>query len=106
MPASVVEIKKDASACYDKSVSIMIFLRWHNKTPVDVFSFCAKKLIYEGFMPVLRLCYGCVIRAITVLRLCHDSHFSAVFEKSCVVTVSWDEIMAHSALHKKQVSSL
>jgi hypothetical protein len=28
--------KKDASVGYDKSVSIMRFLIWHNKTPVDV----------------------------------------------------------------------
>ena len=53
--------KRDASVGYDKSASIMRFLSWHNKTPVDVFSFCAKKLIYGGLTAVLQLCYGCVI---------------------------------------------
>ncbi len=63
--------KRGTSVGYDKSASIMRFLSWHNKTPVDVFSFCAKKLIYEGLTAVLRLCYGCVISPILVLCLCH-----------------------------------
>ena len=67
--------KRDASVGYDKSASIMRFLNWHNKTPVDVFSFCAKKLIYGGLTAVLCLCYGCVISPFSVSRLCHLKFF-------------------------------
>ena len=42
----------------------MRFLIWHNKTPVDVFSFCAKKLIYGGLLAVHRLCVGCALCSI------------------------------------------
>ena len=88
--------KRDASVGYDKSASIMRFLNWHNKTPVDVFSFCAKKLIYGGLTAVLCLCYGCVISPFSVSRLCHLKFFLKNY-------VSWlcheRKIMCHSAPH-------
>ncbi len=48
----------------DKSASIMSFFDWHNKNPRRCFSFCAKKLIYEGLPTVRRLCYRCAFYSV------------------------------------------
>ena len=98
--------KRDASVGYDKSASIMRFLNWHNKTPVDVFSFCAKKLIYEGLSAVRCLCCRCafysVLCVICVLAVCSPCHLENHVRCLYVEHI----ISCHSAPHTESGGSL